>query len=71
MHYNIYFRAVVASIPMGVGFHLLNCVAGLVIYAHYAKCDPMTAPNKPISSADQVRLYWHCKNRYFDYYQVD
>lgn len=50
----IYFRALFASIPMGVGFHLLNCVAGLVIYAYYADCDPMTAPNKPITSADQV-----------------
>lgn len=40
---------------MGVGFHLLNCLVGLVIYAAYAKCDPVTSPNKPISSTDQVR----------------
>ncbi|GFT24651.1 putative sodium-dependent multivitamin transporter [Nephila pilipes] len=43
------------SIPMGCSFHLLNCLVGIVIYACYATCDPMTREDNPISSADQVK----------------
>ncbi|KFM59742.1 Sodium-coupled monocarboxylate transporter 1, partial [Stegodyphus mimosarum] len=50
--------ALYVSIPMGVSFHLLNCLAGIVIYANFYNCDPMTAPNKPISSADQLMPYY-------------
>ncbi|KAF8763794.1 putative sodium-dependent multivitamin like protein [Argiope bruennichi] len=39
-------------------FHGLTYIVGLVIYAHYNKCDPLTAPNKPISAADQLLPYY-------------
>ncbi|CAL1302116.1 unnamed protein product [Larinioides sclopetarius] len=46
--------ALYLSIPLNVLFYILACVAGLVIYAHFYKCDPLTASNKPISAADQL-----------------
>ncbi|XP_054711298.1 putative sodium-dependent multivitamin transporter [Uloborus diversus] len=46
--------ALFVSIPMGCSFHLLNCLAGIVVYAYFSNCDPMTSPNKPISSGDQL-----------------
>ncbi|KAF8763796.1 putative sodium-dependent multivitamin like protein [Argiope bruennichi] len=39
-------------------FHGFTYIVGLVIYAHYNKCDPLTAPNKPISAADQLLPYY-------------
>ncbi|GBN01615.1 Putative sodium-dependent multivitamin transporter [Araneus ventricosus] len=50
--------ALYVSIPMGCSFHLLNCLVGIVIYAYYASCDPMTRPDNPISSADQLLPYY-------------
>ncbi|GFQ87192.1 putative sodium-dependent multivitamin transporter, partial [Trichonephila clavata] len=46
------------SIPMGCSFHLLNCLVGIVIYAYYSTCDPMTREDNPISSADQLLPYY-------------
>ncbi|GBN39921.1 Sodium-coupled monocarboxylate transporter 2 [Araneus ventricosus] len=46
------------SIPMIVSFQLLCCLCGLVLYAYFRYCDPMTSFNKPIHSADQLIPYF-------------
>ncbi|GBN55396.1 Sodium-coupled monocarboxylate transporter 1 [Araneus ventricosus] len=46
------------GISLNIFFHALTLVAGLVIYAHFYKCDPLTAPNKSISAADQLLPYY-------------
>ncbi|KAG8182484.1 hypothetical protein JTE90_020402 [Oedothorax gibbosus] len=51
-------RALFVSIPMGASFHLLNCLAGIIIYAYFSECDPMTSPEQPIKSADQLLPYY-------------
>ncbi|GIX71120.1 putative sodium-dependent multivitamin transporter [Caerostris extrusa] len=51
-------RSLYVSIPMGCSFHLLNCLVGVVIYAHYSTCDPMTKSDHPISSADQLLPFY-------------
>ncbi|CAL1301301.1 unnamed protein product [Larinioides sclopetarius] len=53
--------ALYLSIPLNVLFYILACVAGLVIYAHFYKCDPLTASNKPISAADQLLPFYIIK----------
>ncbi|XP_054711639.1 putative sodium-dependent multivitamin transporter isoform X2 [Uloborus diversus] len=50
--------ALYLSIPLCCAFMFLNCFTGIVIYAYYAKCNPMTSPSKPISSADQLLPYF-------------
>ncbi|XP_035231904.1 putative sodium-dependent multivitamin transporter isoform X1 [Stegodyphus dumicola] len=50
--------ATVCSAPMLVIFQLLCCLSGLVIYATYRLCDPMTSPEKPVQSADQLLPYY-------------
>ncbi|XP_035231901.1 putative sodium-dependent multivitamin transporter isoform X1 [Stegodyphus dumicola] len=50
--------ATVLSAPMLVAFHLLCCLCGLIFYATYRLCDPMTSPEKPIQSADQLMPYY-------------
>ncbi|CAL1269236.1 unnamed protein product [Larinioides sclopetarius] len=46
------------SIPMIVSFQLLCCLCGLVLYAYFRYCDPMTSAEKPIQSADQLIPYF-------------
>ncbi|GFQ96855.1 sodium-coupled monocarboxylate transporter 2 [Trichonephila clavata] len=46
------------SIPMLVSFHLLCCLCGLIIYAYFLFCDPLTSPDSPIESADQLLPYF-------------
>ncbi|GBN50571.1 Putative sodium-dependent multivitamin transporter, partial [Araneus ventricosus] len=41
------------STAMIVSFQLLCCLSGLVLYAYFRYCDPMTSSSKPINSADQ------------------
>ncbi|GFY65578.1 putative sodium-dependent multivitamin transporter [Trichonephila inaurata madagascariensis] len=43
------------SIPMVVSFQLLCCLCGLIIYAYFRLCDPLTSPDSPIESADQQK----------------
>ncbi|GBN01612.1 Sodium-coupled monocarboxylate transporter 1 [Araneus ventricosus] len=49
------------SIPLNILFYGLTCVVGLVIYARFYRCDPLTAPNKPISVADQLMPFYMIK----------
>ncbi|GFQ97212.1 putative sodium-dependent multivitamin transporter [Trichonephila clavata] len=42
------------SAPMVVAFQLLCCVCGLILYAYFRDCDPLTSDNSPIHSADQL-----------------
>ncbi|CAL1266316.1 unnamed protein product [Larinioides sclopetarius] len=53
--------ALYLSIPLNVLFYTLTCVVGLVIYAHFYKCDPLKSPNKPISAADQLLPFYMIK----------
>ncbi|XP_055943500.1 sodium-coupled monocarboxylate transporter 1-like [Argiope bruennichi] len=46
------------SIPLNILFYCLTCVVGLVVYAHFYTCDPLTSPSKPISAADQLLPYY-------------
>ncbi|GIY32022.1 sodium-coupled monocarboxylate transporter 2 [Caerostris darwini] len=46
------------SIPMIVGFQLLCCLCGLIFYAYFKSCDPMTSADSPIQSADQLLPYF-------------
>ncbi|GFW25331.1 protein GVQW3 [Trichonephila clavipes] len=46
------------SIPMLVSFHLLCCLSGLIIYAYFRFCDPITSPDSPIEAADQLLPYF-------------
>ncbi|GFY57496.1 putative sodium-dependent multivitamin transporter [Trichonephila inaurata madagascariensis] len=46
------------SIPMLVSYHLLCCLCGLIIYAYFRFCDPLTSPNSPIQAADQLMPYF-------------
>ncbi|GFY56024.1 putative sodium-dependent multivitamin transporter, partial [Trichonephila inaurata madagascariensis] len=46
------------SIPMLVSFHLLCCLCGLIIYAYFRFCDPLTSPDSPIEAADQLLPYF-------------
>ncbi|KAF8763798.1 Sodium-coupled monocarboxylate transporter 1 like protein [Argiope bruennichi] len=46
------------SIPLHILFFFLTCVVGLEIYAHFYTCDPLTAPSKPITAADQLMPYY-------------
>lgn len=55
-------KALFLSIPMGAGFHLLNCLVGIVIYANFAGCDPLTAPERPITESDQLLPYYVMKS---------
>ncbi|KAG8182491.1 hypothetical protein JTE90_020407 [Oedothorax gibbosus] len=48
--------AMFLSIPMSCGFHLLACFAGIIIYARYADCDPMS--DGSLSSTDQIMPYF-------------
>ena len=34
------------------------CFCGLVVYAAYYKCDPLTMPNTPLNSANQILPYY-------------
>ncbi|XP_054711519.1 putative sodium-dependent multivitamin transporter [Uloborus diversus] len=51
-------KAIYLNIPLMAVFAVLNCFIGVVLYAYYAKCNPMTSPEKPISSADQLLPYF-------------
>lgn len=51
-------RATLLSIPMLVIFQLLCCMCGLIIYAYFRSCDPLTSPGSPIQSADQLLPYF-------------
>ncbi|GFV39784.1 putative sodium-dependent multivitamin transporter [Trichonephila clavipes] len=42
------------SIPMLVSFQLFCCFCGLIIYAYFRSCDPLTSPDSPIESPDQI-----------------
>ncbi|XP_054710659.1 putative sodium-dependent multivitamin transporter isoform X2 [Uloborus diversus] len=46
------------SIPLCIAFVWLNCFIGVIIYAYFADCDPMTSPSKPITSSDQLLPYF-------------
>ncbi|GFY47053.1 putative sodium-dependent multivitamin transporter [Trichonephila inaurata madagascariensis] len=46
------------SIPLLVSFNLLCCLCGLIIYAYFRFCDPLTSPDSPIASADQLLPYF-------------
>ncbi|GFY40322.1 sodium-coupled monocarboxylate transporter 2 [Trichonephila inaurata madagascariensis] len=43
---------------MLVSFHLLCCLCGLIIYAYFRFCDPLTSPDSPIEAADQLLPYF-------------
>ncbi|GFV45209.1 putative sodium-dependent multivitamin transporter [Trichonephila clavipes] len=51
-------RATLLSIPMLVIFQLLCCMCGLIIYAYFRFCDPLTSADRPIQSADQLLPYF-------------
>ncbi|GFU22031.1 putative sodium-dependent multivitamin transporter [Nephila pilipes] len=51
-------QATFLSIPMLVLFQSLCCLCGLIIYAYFRSCDPLTSPNSPIQSADQLIPYF-------------
>ncbi|GFW25372.1 sodium-coupled monocarboxylate transporter 1 [Trichonephila clavipes] len=51
-------QAVYLSIPMLVSFQLLCCLCGLIIYAYFRPCDPLTSPDSPIQAADQLLPYF-------------
>ncbi|GIZ02812.1 sodium-coupled monocarboxylate transporter 2 [Caerostris extrusa] len=54
-------RSIIASllsIPMIVSFQLLCCLCGLIFYAYFKSCDPMTSADSPIQSADQLLPYF-------------
>ncbi|GFY44315.1 putative sodium-dependent multivitamin transporter [Trichonephila inaurata madagascariensis] len=46
------------SIPMLVSYHLLCCLCGLIIYAYFRFCDPLTSLDSPIEAADQLMPYF-------------
>ncbi|XP_015913603.1 putative sodium-dependent multivitamin transporter isoform X2 [Parasteatoda tepidariorum] len=46
------------SIPLIVALHVLCCLTGIIFYAYFRHCDPLTAPNKPIQAADQIMPYF-------------
>ncbi|GFT24638.1 putative sodium-dependent multivitamin transporter [Nephila pilipes] len=51
-------QATFLSIPMLVLFQLSCCLCGLIIYAYFRSCDPLTSPDSPIQSADQLFPYF-------------
>ncbi|XP_054710765.1 putative sodium-dependent multivitamin transporter isoform X1 [Uloborus diversus] len=51
-------KALIISLPLWCSFYLLNCLSGIVIYAFFSNCDPMTSPEKPISAPDQLVPYF-------------
>ncbi|GFS59364.1 putative sodium-dependent multivitamin transporter [Trichonephila inaurata madagascariensis] len=51
-------RATLLSIPMLVIFQLLCCMCGLIIYAYFRFCDPLSSADRPIQSADQLLPYF-------------
>ncbi|XP_054710669.1 putative sodium-dependent multivitamin transporter isoform X2 [Uloborus diversus] len=50
--------AAVFSIPMISGFQLACCLCGLIFYAVYRFCDPLSSAEKPLHSADQLMPYY-------------
>ncbi|CAL1269239.1 unnamed protein product [Larinioides sclopetarius] len=46
------------STAMIVCFQLLCCLSGLVLYAYFRNCDPLTSSSRPIHSADQLIPYF-------------
>ncbi|XP_035227711.1 putative sodium-dependent multivitamin transporter [Stegodyphus dumicola] len=46
--------AILLSVPIFVTFNLLCCLCGLIFYAYFRTCDPLTSPDKPIQAADQI-----------------
>lgn len=50
--------ALFTNIPMTFAFHAVNCFAGLVVYANFYKCDPLTSGEKIITKSDQLLPYF-------------
>ncbi|GFR07193.1 putative sodium-dependent multivitamin transporter [Trichonephila clavata] len=46
------------SIPLLVSLNFLCCLCGLIIFAYFRFCDPLTSPDSPIESADQLLPYF-------------
>ncbi|KAG8182498.1 hypothetical protein JTE90_020413 [Oedothorax gibbosus] len=46
------------SIPLCVSFQLLCVFAGLIVYAYFRECDPLTGPESLIDSADQLMPFF-------------
>ncbi|XP_042901281.1 putative sodium-dependent multivitamin transporter [Parasteatoda tepidariorum] len=55
-------RALFVSMPIGVPLHLLICLTGIVLYAYFEKCDPLSPPNNPIHHGDQLLPYFMMKS---------
>ena len=51
-------NALLLNIP-GV-FLLISmcCIPGLIVYAVYSKCDPLSLPNSPIKTSNQILTYY-------------
>ncbi|XP_054717017.1 putative sodium-dependent multivitamin transporter isoform X2 [Uloborus diversus] len=49
--------SIIACIFIACPFHILNCSLGLVLYAYYYMCDPLSAQGSKIDSADQMIPY--------------
>lgn len=50
----LFFRAVWMNIPLNIFSTTLTVLTGLVIYAFYSSCDPLTT--KEINTDDEVQL---------------
>ena len=58
MCYLIYFSALLLAVIGMVVVVSLACLAGLVMYANYANCDPLTLTS--VKSSDQVIFFNYC-----------
>ncbi|XP_015913588.2 putative sodium-dependent multivitamin transporter [Parasteatoda tepidariorum] len=50
--------ALYLSIPISIALYLLICFVGVVLYAYFSKCDPLSPPNNPIYKGDQLLPYF-------------
>ncbi|XP_055938541.1 putative sodium-dependent multivitamin transporter [Argiope bruennichi] len=53
--------ALFSSIPVIAIFHVVNVFVGLVVYANFYDCDPLTSSERPISKPDQLLPYFSLK----------
>ncbi|XP_054711313.1 putative sodium-dependent multivitamin transporter [Uloborus diversus] len=50
--------ALFSSLPITFVFHVVNCLAGLVVFANFYDCDPLTSGEGVISKPDQLLPYF-------------
>ncbi|XP_071034916.1 putative sodium-dependent multivitamin transporter isoform X2 [Parasteatoda tepidariorum] len=50
--------ALFSSYPISIALYLMICFVGVVLYAYFSKCDPLSPPNNPIYKGDQLLPYF-------------